>query len=138
MAAHAVSTESSDRMHGAGETVEGTNQTFEQGASEGYPAVEGFIGRMVYTASYGISYGIVFPVMLVASVFPADNALYQGLTDGAMAARERVSAWRDGEAGMGEEEDHEGEESEGKHDGAQGRRRKRTTRHQRGGRKGSH
>src|SRR5262249_4490174 len=62
--------------------------------SEIMPAVGGFLSRLTYTTSYAVSYGVVFPTLLVARAVPKDNALVHGLVDGALAARDAV-------AGMG-------------------------------------
>ena len=49
-----------------------------------------FVCRFVYTTSYTISYGVVFPATLIAKSIPADNAAVRGLMDGARAAKEKV------------------------------------------------
>ncbi len=143
MSAHALSTsaEASDSMRGARDTVNSAMQSLQQGVSEGLPAVGNFVSRVVYTASYAVSYGFVFPVMLVASVIPKDNALAHGLADGALAVRDRVAAWRSGEADLDADQSHDEEESNAGHNGsasAKSHSRRRTTRHHRGGRRTSH
>ena len=57
------------------------------------PAIGQFMSRMVYTSCYGLSYGVVFPVMLVVRIIPKDNAMVHGFVDGAIAAREQVEGW---------------------------------------------
>lgn len=64
-------------------------------AGEGMFASDGFLSRMVYTASYSVSFGLVFPVMLLARSVPSGNALVRGLTDGSHAARRAVGALYD-------------------------------------------
>jgi hypothetical protein len=71
------------------------------------PAIGEFMSRLVYTSCYGLSYGVVFPVMLVVRMMPKDNAMVHGLIDGAIAAREQVEGWGAGTM----EEFHEVEES---------------------------
>jgi hypothetical protein len=66
-------------------------------ATEALPATSHFLSRVVYKTSYALSFGVTFPVMLVVRIVPKDNAIVHGLVDGAIAARDRVDAWR-GEA----------------------------------------
>jgi hypothetical protein len=47
---------------------------------------------MLYTSTYTISYGVVFPVALVARGIPRDNAAVRGLIEGAQAASRRADA----------------------------------------------
>jgi hypothetical protein len=49
-----------------------------------------FLCRFVYTTSYTISYGVVFPSTLIARSVPRDNAAVRGLIDGARAACDKV------------------------------------------------
>jgi hypothetical protein len=49
-----------------------------------------FLCRFVYTTSYTISYGVVFPATLIARSIPLDNAATRGLIDGARAATEKI------------------------------------------------
>ena len=49
-----------------------------------------FLCRFVYTTSYTISYGVVFPATLIARSIPVDNAAVRGLVDGARAATDKV------------------------------------------------
>ena len=49
-----------------------------------------FLCRFVYTTSYTISYGVVFPATLVARSIPKDNAAVRGLLEGAKAASDKV------------------------------------------------
>ena len=49
-----------------------------------------FLCRFVYTTSYTISYGIVFPATLIARSVPKDNAAVRGLMDGARDATQKA------------------------------------------------
>jgi hypothetical protein len=49
-----------------------------------------FVSRFVYTTSYTISYGVVFPATLLARSIPVDNAAVRGLIDGARAATQKA------------------------------------------------
>ena len=59
--------------------------------SEVVPAVGRFLNRLTYTTFYTISYGVVFPSLLVAHWVPKENALVHGLIDGGWAARDAVT-----------------------------------------------
>ena len=54
------------------------------------PAAGQFLSRFVYTTSYTLSYGVVFPAILIAKSMPANNAVVHGFVDGAKAANEMV------------------------------------------------
>lgn len=88
-------------MDSAGGAVQTAVQAARDGAAdararvaETMPAVTGFISRLVYTTSYTLSYGVVFPTMLVVSVVPKENAVVHGLVDGGRAAKDTVSHMR--------------------------------------------
>jgi hypothetical protein len=51
------------------------------------------VSRFLYRSSYMLSFGVVYPVMLVVHVVPKNNAIVHGLMDGALAAREQVAGW---------------------------------------------
>jgi hypothetical protein len=51
---------------------------------------ERFVSRSVYTTCYAISYGVVFPSVLLARSIPVNNAAARGLIDGAHGARQKV------------------------------------------------
>jgi hypothetical protein len=95
MAEHALSTDvhSSDPLQDAAEAMGSAMQSVREGASGALPAVGRFVSRVVYSSSYALSYGIVFPLMVVVRAIPKDNAMVHGLVDGALAARERVESW---------------------------------------------
>jgi len=59
-------------------------------AGQALPATSRFLSRMVYTMSYSFSYGCVFPVAFVAKSIPANNAVVNGMVDGARAANDWV------------------------------------------------
>ncbi len=58
------------------------------------PAISEFVSRFVYTTSYSLSYGFVFPAMLLVRAVPKDNAIVQGMVNGARAARDMVDDWQ--------------------------------------------
>jgi hypothetical protein len=59
---------------------------------EAMPAIGRFFSRLTYTTCYAVSYGVVFPTMLVVRAVPKENAIVHGLIDGALAARDAVSS----------------------------------------------
>ena len=66
-----------------------------EAAERTWVAASAFMSRLVYTTSYTVSYGVVFPAMFLAHAIPKDNALVQGLIDGAQAAIHKVDQVRD-------------------------------------------
>ena len=69
-----------------GQGISGASQV----TSEALPRAGLFLNRFVYTACYTVSYGVVFPVALVALSVPRNNAFVQGIVDGSKAARHKV------------------------------------------------
>ena len=49
-----------------------------------------FLSRVVYQATYTVSYGVVFPAAFVARAIPRNNAAVRGLIEGAHAASQRA------------------------------------------------
>lgn len=60
--------------------------------SEAMPAIGQFLSRFTYTTFYTISYGVVFPTMLLVRAIPKDNCVVHGLVDGGGAARDAIMA----------------------------------------------
>ncbi len=61
------------------------------------PKVGLFANRLLYTTSYAVAYGVVFPMALVALSVPQNNPFVHGLVDGSRAARNKVDAILSGE-----------------------------------------
>jgi hypothetical protein len=87
----------SDPMKTVADALEKAVQTVSEGAADAkanleksLPGASRFMSRLVYTTCYSLSYGIVFPTVWVAKSIPPDNALVNGLTEGAKAAIEAV------------------------------------------------
>jgi len=57
-----------------------------------------FAARFLYTTCYTLSYGVVFPSMVVARAIPRDNAAVRGLIAGAGAATRKADAIVHGDA----------------------------------------
>lgn len=74
----------------AGAMRDGTSDAIAK-AREAVPAVGRFVSRVVYSSSYYLSFGVVFPTMLVANIVPGGEVLASGLVDGASAARSAIA-----------------------------------------------
>jgi hypothetical protein len=59
--------------------------------AQAIPAASQFASQAVYKTCYAISFGVVFPTMLIARSIPKNNAAVHGLIDGAHAAIDLVS-----------------------------------------------
>jgi len=65
-----------------------------EAAERTWAATSQFLSRFVYTTCYSVSYGMVFPAMLVARAIPRNNPAVRGLVDGARAAIHEVDRLR--------------------------------------------
>jgi hypothetical protein len=65
-----------------------------EAATRVWNATSLFVSRFVYTTCYTVSYGVVFPTMLLAHSIPKNNAAVRGLVDGAHAAIQKVDEVR--------------------------------------------
>jgi hypothetical protein len=71
-------------------TKEGVEKARET-ASDAIPAAGEFLSRAAYKTCYAISFGVVFPTMLLVRAIPKNNAAVHGFVDGARAAMDSVS-----------------------------------------------
>jgi hypothetical protein len=101
----AARTSSGDPLKSVADALETAVQAAKDGAADArvtvekaLPAVSRFVTRFVYTTSYTLSYGIVFPTVLIARSVPTNNAIVNGLVDGARAAVEMVDQLKGREA----------------------------------------
>lgn len=91
-----------DAMQAAAATVcEGTAAA-RQAAEKALPSVGQFANRFLYTSSYAVSYGVVFPLALLALSVPQNNSFVHGLIDGSKAARDKVDTLLSGKPAAGE------------------------------------
>jgi hypothetical protein len=60
------------------------------------PAAGQFLSRVLYKTSYTVSFGVVFPAVMIAKAIPKGNAAVHGLIDGALAARDAVQDLKTG------------------------------------------
>ena len=71
-------------------TKEGVEHARET-ATRAMPAASEFLSQAAYKTCYGLSFGVVFPTMLLVRAIPKDNAAVHGLIDGAQAAIDLVN-----------------------------------------------
>jgi hypothetical protein len=98
----ASATSSADPLRAAADAMATAVQAARDGAEDArqsvekfLPAANRFVNRFVYTTCYTMSYGVVFPTMLMVRSIPKDNAIVHGLTDGGLAARDAVVRMRE-------------------------------------------
>jgi hypothetical protein len=92
-----VEAQTSDPLKSIADAMENAVQAASRGAVDArarvdsaLPAVSRFMSRFVYSTCYTISYGVVFPSVLVVRSVPRNNAIVHGLVDGANAAFDMV------------------------------------------------
>src|SRR5579859_4788193 len=59
-------------------------------AKQALPATGEYISSFVYSSFYYLSYGVVFPTLLVTNFIPGLGCVADGLTDGAAAANDVI------------------------------------------------
>ena len=79
-----------DAMQQAASSVQEGATAARDAAEKALPSVGLFANRFVYTTCYAVSYGVVFPMALVALSVPQNNPLVHGMIDGSRAARNKV------------------------------------------------
>jgi hypothetical protein len=62
-----------------------------EAAAEYLPESGSLLSKVAYNTCYAISYGLVFPSVLLAHSIPQNNAFVHGLIDGAHAARDMAA-----------------------------------------------
>src|SRR5258708_3482536 len=101
MTSESVATETSDPLKAVADALDAAVKVAQEGAEEArataadaLPAASRFLSKMVYHTCYSISYGVVFPSVLLARSIPKDNAAVHGFVDGAHAAKDMVEGMR--------------------------------------------
>lgn len=79
-----------DAMQAAADSVAQGASAAREAAGSALPSMGMFANRLLYTTCYGVSYGVVFPLALVALSVPQNNPFVHGLIDGSRAARTKV------------------------------------------------
>jgi hypothetical protein len=80
-----------DALDAAVQTAKGGVEDARATASNALPALSSFLSDITYKTCYAVSYGIVFPTVLVVRAIPKENAAVHGLIDGAHAAIDTVN-----------------------------------------------
>jgi hypothetical protein len=120
MASESATTAGSDPLKAVADAMDAAVKAAKEGAedarmtaADALPAAGQMLSRLVYNTCYAVSYGVVFPSVLVARSIPANNAAVHGFIDGAHAAidmvREMKSRSADGETGAETTENQGGE-----------------------------
>jgi hypothetical protein len=93
-----------DSMLNSTDTMNTITQAAKDGAADAremanrvWASTSLFLCRFVYTTTYTLSYGVVFPATLIARSIPKDNAAVRGLIDGARAATDKAHELKGGE-----------------------------------------
>ncbi len=79
-----------DAMQSAADSMTHGAAAARDAAVEAMPSIGQFANRFIYSTCYTLSYGVVFPLALVALSVPQNNPLVHGLVDGSRAARNKV------------------------------------------------
>jgi hypothetical protein len=87
----------SDPLKAVADAMEAAVEAAKEGAADAretaermLPVAGGMLATFAYKTCYAISYGVVFPSVLIARSVPQDNPVVHGLVDGARAARDMV------------------------------------------------
>ena len=93
----AEATEKNDPLKAVADAMEAAVEAAKEGAADAretaervLPVAGTMFAKFAYNTCYAISYGVVFPSVLLAKSVPHDNALVHGLIDGARAAVDMV------------------------------------------------
>jgi hypothetical protein len=92
-----------DAMQSAAASVTQGAAAARQAAEQALPSAGLFANRFLYTTCYAVSYGVVFPLALVALSVPQNNPLVHGMIDGSRAARNKVDEILGGTGASGAE-----------------------------------
>ncbi len=93
----AGATENPDPLKAVADAMEAAVEAAKEGAADAretaermLPVASTMMAKFAYKTCYAISYGVVFPSVLLAKSVPQDNAMIHGLVDGARAAIDLV------------------------------------------------
>lgn len=89
--------ENPDPLKAVADAMEAAVEAAKEGAADAretaervLPVAGTMLAKFAYNTCYAISYGVVFPSVLLARSVPHDNALVHGFVDGARAAADLV------------------------------------------------
>ncbi len=98
MTTESAASSGSDPLEVLAEAMDAAAQSAKEGihdartsVSNAMPVASQFLSQAVYKMCYTLSYGVIFPSVLVARSLPKDNAAVHGLIDGARAAIDMVN-----------------------------------------------
>ncbi len=101
MSNEAVITVSNDPLKSVADALDAAVQAAKGGVENGraiasgaLPALSSFLSGLTYKTCYAVSFGMVFPAVLVGRAIPKENAAVHGLIDGARAAIDLVNEMR--------------------------------------------
>jgi hypothetical protein len=101
MSDEAVKAASDDPLRSVADALDAAVQSAKESvggvaasASSAMPALGGLLSGLTYKTCYAVSYGVVFPAVLLARAIPKENAAVHGLVDGARAAMDLVDEMR--------------------------------------------
>jgi hypothetical protein len=87
-----------DPLKTVADALEAAVQAAKDGATNAREAAQEFLpesgsvlSKIAYNTCYAISYGLVFPSVLLAQTVPHNNAFVHGLIDGANAAKDMAA-----------------------------------------------
>ncbi|HEV3344804.1 MAG TPA: hypothetical protein VG125_30790 [Pirellulales bacterium] len=81
-------------MASAAEAMKSGASDARTAAARAVPNAQLALSKTIYSTSYYLSYGVVFPALLLTSLIPKNNALVHGMLDGARAAHDAVDNLR--------------------------------------------
>jgi hypothetical protein len=76
---------------GARTASEHATEAQDTASEAGYSALQ-TMSRLVYTGSYALAYGVVYPVVFIAQSLPQENPVMHGFRDGRQAAMDELGA----------------------------------------------
>ncbi len=80
-----------DALDSAVQAAKGGVEHLRLTASGALPALGSFLAGATFKTCFAVSYGVVFPVVLVARAIPQENPVVHGLIDGTRAAIDMVN-----------------------------------------------
>jgi hypothetical protein len=99
---------STDPLKAVADALDAAVQATKEGAekarataADALPAASQFLSTAVYKTCYSISFGIVFPTVLLARSLPKNNAAVHGFIDGAQAAIDMIHDMKSKSASSG-------------------------------------
>ena len=80
-----------DALEAAVQAAKDGASNAREAATEFLPESGSMLSQIAYKTCYAVSYGLVFPSVLIAQTIPHNNAFVHGLIDGAHAAKDMAT-----------------------------------------------